>query len=99
MASGLKVFAPASVANVACGYDVLGFALEQPGDEIIVRKTSGKGFKISKITGGKLPYDAEKNTAGYTALKLLEHLDYKDGIEMEIHKKKDCPKTGTILSH
>ncbi len=87
MTSGLKVFAPASVANVACGYDVLGFALEKPGDEIIVRKTTGKGFKISKITGGKLPYEAEKNTAGFTALKILEHLGYEDGIEMEIHKK------------
>jgi homoserine kinase len=87
MSSGIKVFAPASVANVACGYDVLGFALEKPGDEIIIRKTNGKGFRISKITGGKLPYDPLKNTAGFTALKILEHLGYKDGLEMEIHKK------------
>ncbi|WP_235298442.1 homoserine kinase [Portibacter marinus] len=85
--SGLKVFAPASVANVACGYDVLGFALEQPGDEIIIRKKDTKGFVISTITGGKLPYDPMKNTAGYTAIKLLEYLEYEGGIEMEIHKK------------
>lgn len=87
MSSGIKIFAPASVANVACGYDVLGFALEKPGDEIIIKKTAGKGFKITKITGGKLPYDPLKNTAGYTALKILEHLGYQDGLEMEIHKK------------
>ncbi len=87
MATGIKVFAPASVANVACGYDALGFALDKPGDEIIVRKTNGKGLKITKITGGKLPYEVEKNTAGFAALKLLEHLEYEGGIEMEIHKK------------
>lgn len=86
--TGIKVFAPASVANVACGFDVLGFALERPGDEIIVRFSDEKGLKITKITGGKLPYAVEKNTAGYAALKLLEHLGESErGIEMEIHKK------------
>lgn len=86
--TGIKVFAPASVANVACGFDVLGFAIDKPGDEIIVRHTDTKGLKISKITGGKLPYEVEKNTAGYAALKLLEHLGESEmGIEMEIHKK------------
>ncbi len=86
--TGIKVFAPASVANVACGFDVLGFALDRPGDEIIVRFSENKGLKITKITGGKLPYEVEKNTAGYAALKLLEHLGESErGIEMEIHKK------------
>ena len=86
--TGIKVFAPASVANVACGFDVLGFALEHPGDEIIVRFSDSKGLKITKITGGKLPYEVEKNTAGYAALTLLEHLGESGrGIEMEIHKK------------
>jgi homoserine kinase len=86
--TGIKVFAPASVANVACGFDVLGFALERPGDEIIVRFSDNKGLKITKVTGGKLPYEVEKNTAGYAALKLLEHLGESErGIEMEIHKK------------
>ena len=47
--TGIKVFAPASVANVACGFDVLGFALERPGDEIIVRFSEEKGLKITKI--------------------------------------------------
>ena len=75
--TGIKVFAPASVANVACGFDVLGFALERPGDEIIVRFSEEKGLKITKITGGKLPYAPEKNTAGYAALTLLEHLVHR----------------------
>jgi homoserine kinase len=86
--TGIKIFAPASVANVACGFDVLGFALEKPGDEIIVRFSDTPGLRITKITGGKLPYEPERNTAGFAALKLLEHLgESKRGIEMEIHKK------------
>ncbi|NRB51188.1 MAG: homoserine kinase [Saprospiraceae bacterium] len=90
MNAGLKVFAPASVANVACGFDVLGFALEKPGDEIIVRFSDKPGLRITAITGakGKLPFEVEKNTAGFSAQRLLEHLGETDrGIEMEIHKK------------
>ena len=88
--AAIRVFAPASVANVACGYDILGFALERPGDEIIVRFRERPGFQISRIEGdqGKLPYAIERNTAGYAAAKLLDHLDERErGIEMEIHKK------------
>lgn len=85
---GLKVFAPASVANLAVGFDILGLALEAPGDEIIVRFKPEPGLAITKITGGKLPLDVEKNTAGVAALRLLEHLGEQErGIEMEIHKK------------
>lgn len=90
MNAGLKVFAPASVANVACGFDVLGFALEKPGDEIIVRFSDKPGLRITDITGakGKLPFEVEKNTAGFAAQRLLEHLgETERGIEMEIHKK------------
>ena len=87
--SGIKVFAPASVANVACGYDILGFALEKPGDEIIARFSDKPGLRITKITGakGKIPFEIEKNTAGFAAQKVLEHLGETRGIELEIHKK------------
>lgn len=87
---GLKVFAPATVANVACGYDLLGFAIDGPGDEIIARRTDKPGLSISKITGckNKLPLEVKKNTAGYAGLKLLEYLGETNvGIELEIHKK------------
>ena len=86
----IKVFAPASVANVACGYDILGFALHKPGDEIVGRLVNKPGLRITKITGdkGKLPLEVEKNTAGFAAQRLLEHLgEEKRGIEIEIHKK------------
>ncbi len=86
----IRVFAPATVANVACGYDVLGFAIDKPGDEIVVRHSSKPGLRITKITGdgGKLPKTIEGNTAGVAAMDLLRHLGITDrGIEMEIHKK------------
>ncbi|MEI6604630.1 MAG: homoserine kinase [Verrucomicrobiota bacterium] len=86
----IRVFAPATVANVACGYDVLGFAIDSPGDEVVVRHSETPGFRITQITGdeGKLPLDPERNTAGVAAMDLLRHLGMSDrGIEMEIHKK------------
>ncbi len=91
MNSGIKVFAPASVANVACGFDVLGFALERPGDEIIGRiNPNSKGLRIIKITGDnkKLSYNIMENTAGFSAYKLLEHLNETNlGIDLELNKK------------
>ncbi len=86
----VKVFAPASVANLAVGYDILGLALDSPGDEVVVREGSVPGITISKITGDKglLPTDPIKNTASFAALQLLKHLGKEDlPIEMEIHKK------------
>lgn len=86
----VRVFAPATVANVACGYDVLGFAIDEPGDEVVVRHSNEPGLRIIEITGdeGKLPRDVERNTAGVAAMDLLRHLGMTDrGIEMEIHKK------------
>jgi homoserine kinase len=90
MGHPVKVFAPASVANVAVGYDILGFALERPGDDILVRAGSQSGLVISEIKGGKgkLPLDVMKNTAGYAAHRLMKHLGVTDEpIEMIIHKK------------
>lgn len=87
---GIKIFAPASVANVAVGFDILGFALEKPGDEIIIREGNKPGLVITEIqgAGGKLPYDIMKNTAGYAAYRLLEYIGETDRpLEMEIHKK------------
>ena len=86
----VRVFAPATVANVAIGYDILGFAIEQPGDELIARFTSEPGLSISKIHGTKkqLPLDPSKNTATKGALALLKDINEESlGIEIEIFKK------------
>jgi len=91
----IRVFAPATVANVACGFDILGFAIEQPGDVVILRLKDEPGVRISKITGdgGKLPTDPHKNTAGVAVLSFLKQLELEQckaprvGIEIELHKK------------
>lgn len=86
----VKVFAPATVANVAVGYDILGFAIDEPGDEIIARVGSQPGLRITKIHGTKkkLPLDPEENTATKGAMALLRDLDMIDeSIEIEIYKK------------
>lgn len=87
--SGIKVFAPASVANVAVGYDILGFAIEDVGDEMIVKKGKDKGLKIASIRGNKkLSKNPSENTAGYAALQLLKSLNLEEEpIEIELIKK------------
>jgi len=89
MTDSIKVFAPATVANVVCGFDTLGFAVSQPGDEVILRRSSKPGVTINKITGdqGKLSKDPIKNTAGYALHQLLSKLNPHFGFEMELHKK------------
>jgi homoserine kinase len=71
----VTAFAPATVANVACGFDVLGFAIDGPGDEVTVR-FGGAGVTIEDITGddGRLPRDPRRNTAGAAAQAVLNHV-------------------------
>lgn len=86
----VKVFAPATVANVVCGFDVLGFAVNEPGDEVIVRFTEKKGVVIKAIhgDGGKLPLDPGKNTVSAAIISYLERTgDAGRGVEIELFKK------------
>jgi homoserine kinase len=86
----IKVFAPATVANVVCGFDVLGFAVNAPGDEVIMRLVDKPGVNIIKITGdnGKLPLAAEKNTVSASVQHYLKHVNRPDvGVEIELNKK------------
>ena len=83
----IKIFTPATVANISCGFDILGLCLDSVGDEMLIREVPEKGIKITKITGQKLPLEAHKNVAGVAGLALLEKLDASVGYEIEIHKK------------
>ena len=89
MKSQIKVFAPATVANVACGFDILGFAVDYPGDEVILKPMKKPGVSIVKITGdkGKLSMIPEKNTASVSVLSFLKHINSNQGIEIELIKK------------
>jgi len=83
----IKIFTPATVANISCGFDILGLCLDTVGDEMIVREVPEKGIKITKITGQKLPLETHENVAGVAGLALLEKVDASVGYEIEIHKK------------
>ncbi len=82
----IKIFSPATVANVSCGFDVLGFCLDTIGDEMIVRKIDKKGIYITKIEGYDLPFETEKNVAGVSALALYNDANPECGFEIEIYK-------------
>jgi homoserine kinase len=83
----IKVFCPATIANVSCGFDVLGLALDAVGDEMTVRKTAKKGIAITKIMGQDLPLETAKNVSGVAGMALLEKSGYQGGFEIEIDKK------------
>lgn len=82
----IKLFAPATVANVSCGFDSLGFAVAALGDEMSFTKTKKPGVSITQITGATLPFAAQENAAGAVALAMLEKQQANFGIEMTIHK-------------
>jgi len=85
----IKVYAPATVANVACGFDIFGLAVENPGDEVIVKKRNDDKIIITEITGdqGKLTFDPQKNTVTVPIIKYLEHLNKRTGFDVILHKK------------
>ena len=83
----IKIFTPATVANISCGFDILGLCLDTVGDEMIVREVPEKGIKITKVTGQNLPLETHRNVAGVAGLALLEQVDASVGYEIEIYKK------------
>ena len=85
----IKVFAPATVANVTCGYDILGFAVHEPGDEVLIKLTDSPGINIKEIRGdgGLLPKDAERNTVSVAIKAFIDHLDIQPGVDIYLHKK------------
>ena len=83
----IKIFSPATVANVGCGFDVLGLCLDKVGDQMVIRKTQRKGIFITKIEGFELPYAVHENVAGVSALAMYNELNVDFGFEIEIYKK------------
>jgi len=83
----IKIFCPATIANISCGFDVLGVALDSVGDEMVIRKTPEEGIRITKLEGQDLPIETLQNVAGVAGLALLEVSDYEGGFEIEIYKK------------
>jgi len=86
--SAVTAFAPATVANVSCGFDILGFAVNQLGDTVTVDFSDKPGINITNISGdnGKLPYDAEKNVCAVAIQAMLNKLGQKENISISLKK-------------
>jgi homoserine kinase len=84
----IAAFAPATVSNVGCGFDVLGFALDEPGDIVVAAPLDHAGVEIAAIEGddGRLPREPARNTAGAAAQALLARLGSLHGVSLTIRK-------------
>ncbi len=82
----INILSPATVANVVCGFDCLGFALSAPNDEMTLRIIGEKKVKIINRDEFNLPTEPEKNVAGAALISLLEKVDENIGFEVEITK-------------
>src|SRR3569833_2860003 len=83
----ISIKCPATVANLVCGFDVLGMALEEPYDIMDVTLLDEPIVRISSKDGFPLPTDPAQNTAGAPLLAMLEELDQPIGFDIVIHKK------------
>ncbi len=84
----ITAFAPATVANVASGFDVLGFALETPGDSVTLSRVPGGSVTVVSVEGdgGKLPRDPAKNTAAVAVSGFLSKIGSPFGVEISLKK-------------
>ncbi|MDX1685008.1 MAG: homoserine kinase [Saprospiraceae bacterium] len=86
MSSGFKAYAPASISNLGSGFDLLGLALEQPGDHVIAHHGEQPGVIVDQIRGFKEGISNEKNSAITAVETLLAHLGRNDSITLTIEK-------------
>ncbi|MDI1324199.1 MAG: homoserine kinase [Algoriphagus sp.] len=87
----VKAFAPATVANVSCGFDILGFAIDAMGDTVELVRKDEPGLTVVSIEGdeGRLPYEVEKNTCAVAIQAMLD--EYGEQVGMDIYLKKGLP--------
>lgn len=83
----IKIKVPATVANLVCGFDILGMAVNMPFDEMEFTLSDQPGIRITHTDNFGLPEEAEKNVAGVVILNILQHLNKEhQGVEVSIHK-------------
>jgi len=84
----IAAFAPGTVSNVAAGFDVLGFALDEPGDVVSAALADAPGAVIADVRGdgGRLSRDSGRNTASAAANALLAALGTRQGVSLVVHK-------------
>ncbi|MCH7401273.1 homoserine kinase [Belliella kenyensis] len=88
MKKSIRAFAPATVANVSCGFDILGFAIDELGDQVEVTLSDEPGLRVVLIEGdgGRLPYEAEKNTCTVAIQAMLDQHGFDGGMEISLYK-------------
>ena len=84
----VRVFAPASVSNLGCGFDIFGMALERPGDEVVVRAAKGTGIVSVAVSGdgGRVPTNPARNAAALAVDGVLDRLGSSAGVAIEVRK-------------
>lgn len=87
MMNKITVQCPGTVANLVCGFDILGMALQSPFDLMEVRLLDEPKITVTSRDGFPLPTDPAQNTAGAPLLAMLEELDKPIGFEVIIDKK------------
>jgi homoserine kinase len=83
----IKILAPASVANLVCGFDVLGMSLTDPADEMFMSLSDKPGISIVHEDGYGLPEAPEKNVAGAALLAMMKELDPSIGFSLRVNKR------------
>src|SRR4030095_13295760 len=96
MPQRIRVFAPATVANLGPGFDVLGLALPGPGDELEAELSDRPGVEIVEVTGddGALSRDPEKNVVGRAAADVLQRAGAARGVRLWV--PKTMPVAGAL---
>ena len=84
----VNAFAPATIGNVSVGFDILGMAIEKPGDVVSIKTADHNEVRVIDVTGddGRLPREASKNTAGIAVLELRKFLNTDRGFDITLHK-------------
>jgi len=84
----VKAFAPATVANVSCGFDILGFAIDAMGDTVELVLKDEPGIRVVSIEGdeGRLPLAVEKNTCAVAIQAMLDEMGINPGIDIYLQK-------------
>lgn len=85
--SSVKIKSPATIANLVCGFDILGMALNDPQDVMQVTLSENPGIRIQHNDIYNLPLIPEKNVAGVALLELMKELDNKIGFDIIIEKR------------
>jgi len=86
LSKSIKIFSPSTIANVGSGFDVLGFALDDIGEQMTVTRRSDNQLIIIENQKFNLPVDPDKNVATVAVKSLLEQLGTTVGFSFEFHK-------------